>query len=517
MRLLSKFLAAGAATATLVALTAGPAFADPPSGTTPTDTDAVGVGSNTTQFLFDQLSQDYNAANPSATTQLYSWDATNPVTGAIGDQIVTKANCASIARPNGTGQGKSALEADAQPSGDTTNYCIDFARASSGRTSSDPPYGPGGIAYVAFAGDAVTWATRDTASGGSDAPASLTQAQLAAIYECNDTNWDQVGGQDAPIQAYLPQTSSGTRSFWLLALGGGTTPITVGSCVSDLPTEADPDGTLEENEGYNPVFDSPESIFIYSVGDYISQAYSSAPCVNSGCTANSSNQVCIPSGSENAFGCNLTGYLGIDPITTGSGKKAIAHPPTIVAPTIDVQVKEGSAAGTTNVDLPDTPSGPGSDSPAPWTLDSFSAASGITATITGASDNDLQITAADSVAGGDYKATGDLTDGYGNTLTISIEVDVTTKGPKTLTYHTVPIINGTFPILFQRSLYDVVRYDSNTTDHIPGSESGSPGGIDLETFFGASGYVCTNKTAQAEIKDYGFLTKWKLSTCGTTN
>jgi hypothetical protein len=58
-----------------------------------------------------------------------------------------------------------------------------------------------------------------------------------------------------------------------------------------------------------------------------------------------------------------------------------------------------------------------------------------------------------------------------------------------------------------------VRYDPNTADHIPGGEAGSPGGINLEQFFGASGYACS-KAEETTIKDYGFLPKWKLSTCG---
>jgi ABC-type phosphate transport system substrate-binding protein len=419
MRLVSKLLAGAAATATLVTLTAGPAFADPPSGTVPRATDVVSVGSNTTQYLFDQLSNEYNKAHKGGDPLWYSWDATNPTTGAIGDQIVTKAGCASIARPDGSGQGKSALETNARPSGNTTNYCIDFARSSSGRSSTDPACATGGICYVSLAGDAVTWADRNAASGGTDAPANLSVAQLVKIFTCQDTNWKQVGGKSAPIEAYLPQTSSGTRSFFLLALGGGTTPITPGTCVSDLPTSEFPDGTLEENEGNNTVFDSPEAIFIYSVGDYIAQAYHSAPCTNSDKDCgfiNGTAPTCSPSGTQNEFGCNLTGYLGLGEIA---------------------------------------------------------------------------------------------------------KTDPTTPWPLTATSKDVHI-NNKFDIAFQRTLYDIVRYDANTADHIPGPESGSPGGINLEQFLSAKsakvpGYVCSSKTAQAEIRDYGFLATWALSTCGAVS
>jgi ABC-type phosphate transport system substrate-binding protein len=409
MRMLSKLLAGTAVVATTVALTAGPALADPPSGTTPRPTDIVGVGADTTQYLLDQVAQTYDAAHKGAKSSLYSWDATNPTTGAIGDNIVTKSNCAAISRPNGTGAGVTALDQNVTDPKSSSNYCIDFARAASPRTSSEPPYAPGGIAFVSLAGDAVTWTSRSAAAGGTDAPANLTTAQLVKIYECQDTNWKQVGGQNAPIQAFLPQTSSGIRTFFLLALGGGTTPITPGSCVID-GTTSDPN-SLEQNEGVNPILNTAEGIYIFSVGSYLSQAYHSAACINSDCSPNGSGQICTPSGSQNKFGCDETGVLGLN--TIGGSK------PT-----------------------------------SPWPLTS-----------------------------------------------------------STTNAH----INPSFSLAFQHTLYDVVRYDPNTADHIPGSESGAPGGLNLETVFGASGYLCTNSKAKNAIKDYGFLLTWKLSTCGATS
>jgi ABC-type phosphate transport system substrate-binding protein len=400
-------LTAALATA-LASATAAPAFADPPVGVTPPANAAVGVGSDTTQYLLDQIAYNWDKTAAGKKSPLYSWDAVNPYTLAMGDSIVTKSGCPDLARPDGSGAGIAALEANETDPKDSKYYCIDYARSSSPRSSSDPACdASGGICFVSLAGDAVTWAVRDAASGGTDAPASLTPAQLKAIYECTDTNWKQVGGKSAPIKAYLPQTSSGTRSFFLLALGGGTTPITPGSCVSDLPTEADPDGTLEENEGINKVYDSAEAIGIYSVGLYADQAYHSAKCTKADCGEVSATKFpCSPTGTQNMFGCDETGYLGLGEI---SG----------VAP---------------------------------------------------------------------------LTSGH--------------------------TINTKFPILFQRSLYDVVRYDPHTADHIPGGESGSPGSINLEQIFSASsakvpGYIC--KDEASVITDYGFLPTWKLSTCGVVS
>jgi ABC-type phosphate transport system substrate-binding protein len=406
MRMLSKVLAGTAAAAAMIALTAGPALADPPGKTVPTHSDAVGVGSDSIQYVDDQLAYNFDHANPKAVEGIYSWDAVNPYTLAIGDNIVTKTGCAAVARPDGSGAGLAALEANAQPTKDTTNFCVDYARSSRARETTDPACSTGGICFVSLAGDAVTWADRSAAAGGTDAPANLTTAQLVKIYECTYHNWDQVGGKNAAIEAFLPQTSSGTRTFFLTALGGGTTPITPGSCVVD-GTTSDPN-SLEENEGVNPLLNSPEAIFPFSVGSWLSQTYHSATCTNSDCSeVGPTTPPCPVTTGKNRFGCNEAGVLQLN---------------------------------TLNGSKPTTP----------W--------------------------------------------------------PVTSKS----------VVNTGFDPLFQRTLYDVVRYDPNTTDHIPGSESGAPGGINLEQFFGASGYFCSSGEA-ATVKAYGFEPTWKLSKCGSVS
>jgi ABC-type phosphate transport system substrate-binding protein len=300
MRLLSKLMAGSAAAATLVALAAGPALADPPTGTTPKATDVVGVGSDTIEFLVDQFSHDYD--NTQSGAKLYSWDATNPSTGAMGDPIVTKSGCASIARPDGSSAGITQLDAN---TADGSNFCVDYARSSRGRAATDPPYAAGGIAFDALAGDAVTYATRNSASGGTNAPVTLTTGQLKNIFLCKTTNWDKVGGQSGTILPFLPQVGSGTRAFFLTALGGGVTPITPGSCVNS---------TVQENEGIDSQLDSPDAIVPFSVGKYIAEVYHSAACLNSACTPNGSGQVCTPTGKQNLFGCDEAGVLGLDKI-----------------------------------------------------------------------------------------------------------------------------------------------------------------------------------------------------------
>jgi ABC-type phosphate transport system substrate-binding protein len=263
MRLFPKLIAAGAIAASAIALTVAPAMADPPKGVAPKSTDIVGVGSNTIQNLMDQLSVDYNKAFPKG-SKLYSWDALNPKTG-LDDNIATKKHCSPIVRPNGSGAGLAALILNAKVGG---HFCIDFSRSSSPRSASAPPKAKGGVVFVALAKDAVTYAT----NAGSNAPNNLTAADLAKIYNCTATTWNQVGGKShATIDAQLPQTSSGTRKFFLAEIGV-TAP---GSCVNSAKGE-NINNYPEENEGTNAFLKGANVIYPYSAGAYIAAVFHSS-------------------------------------------------------------------------------------------------------------------------------------------------------------------------------------------------------------------------------------------------
>jgi ABC-type phosphate transport system substrate-binding protein len=292
VRILRTMVAVAAVAATATALAVAPAMADPVNGhgkaVTPKVFDIVGVGSNTTEYLIDQLSVDYNAAHSkkhNATHPwIYSWDAVPP--GNPTDQtstIRTKAGCPKIARPLGSGAGVTTLFDNTKTGG---HFCVDFARSSSYRSSGQPTFGPGGSAFVVLAKDAVTWATNSS----TNAPANLTTADLKGIYgTCTITNWKQVGGKNSKIDPILPQTTSGTRKFFLTQIGGGTA-ITPGPCVNTkLP---------EENEGTDPVFKNNKNIIVpFSVGSYISQVFHSAACKKK------------PKSGQNEFGCDAVGHL----------------------------------------------------------------------------------------------------------------------------------------------------------------------------------------------------------------
>lgn len=247
---------AAAAVALVATMGVIPASATDPE-TTPRLQDIVGVGSDTTQDVVGQDSgnlatsgytENVNAISPPS-LKVYSFDATGSAT------ITPAQGCAAITRPNGSSSGITALLND-QAAG---LGCIDFARSSRVKN----PATDGNLIFVPFAKDGVTWATYPTVPGGStfNAPINLTTAQLGSIYNCTVTNWNQVGGQNAAIKAYLPQSGSGTRSFFLSAIGV-TTP---GPCVLSP-------AVFQENNGEEvPSADRPNAILPYSIAKYIAQ------------------------------------------------------------------------------------------------------------------------------------------------------------------------------------------------------------------------------------------------------
>jgi ABC-type phosphate transport system substrate-binding protein len=306
MRTFTKLVATTAVAASAMALTVAPAMADPPRGITPRQSAIVGVGSNTIQNLMNQLSVDYNKAHRTG-SRLYTWDAVDPRTG-LDNNIATKGTCATIMRPNGSGAGVAALILNAKTK--DGNFCIDYARSSSPRSSSNPPDAKGGVVFVALAKDAVTYATNT----GSNAPTHLTIAQLARIYNCTATTWNQVGGTShAKIDAQLPQTSSGTRKFFLASIGV-TAP---GSCVDHGKGES-PNFLPEENEGTNKFLQGANVIYPFSIGAYIAERFhSTGP-------------------AKNIFGKDIHGHMQLRAIklpngvitnpTVGSGAKTTINP-----------------------------------------------------------------------------------------------------------------------------------------------------------------------------------------------
>lgn len=231
---LSTTAAAAAAAMILAGLLATPASADP----APQTKDYVGVGSDTTQLSVGAVADGYAdpafgffvaGYNASASARIASFDATNLLTGARGDLIRLKVGTTPVARPDGSGAGKNMLY------GATNNTAVSFARSSSALSQNEV-----NASLVAFP-FAVDEVAAGVAPSSTYAPAGLTPVQLVGIYDGTYTNWNQVGGANAPITPLVPQAGSGTRSFFesqLQAANGGTA-VVYGSNVIQTVQEHD--------------------------------------------------------------------------------------------------------------------------------------------------------------------------------------------------------------------------------------------------------------------------------------
>ena len=185
-----------------------------------------------------------------------------------------------MVRPNGSSAGITALENTVSDAG---HPCVDFARSSRAPATTDPTT----IAFARLAKDAITWSSpKGTTATPSPAPKTLTVVQLANIYNCTSgfTTWNEVGGTTtATIVPVLPQSGSGTRSTFLLAMGqalglGTGVSLTPGPCVVN---GTDSSGVaIEENTGVTTgniaefgttTHPKVDALFPYSIGDYVAQ------------------------------------------------------------------------------------------------------------------------------------------------------------------------------------------------------------------------------------------------------
>ncbi len=235
--------------AALLATSVGSAYAD----YAPSAADAVGVGSDTVQNIGNFLADGdaagntgYNAAGN--TNKVVNFDATPDANDRAGfafqnctaaascttpsadltPTIVLRAGINPWQRPNGSGAGINALIAD-------KDHNIDYVRMS--RLPSAAEYtnagnapGVGAIRAVKISTDNLKVAVATT----SNAPATITTAQLVGIYQCTTNDWGTVGGTAGQVpQPIIPQPGSGTRSAFLsnLKAANNNTDVVLGSCV----------------------------------------------------------------------------------------------------------------------------------------------------------------------------------------------------------------------------------------------------------------------------------------------
>jgi ABC-type phosphate transport system substrate-binding protein len=252
-----RFLAAAAIVAVAV-----PVMTPASSATASPVAELVGVGSDTTQDVIGALGDAYNddiVANPTGDSVVNITATGGPHT-APGDLTCTEGvSYEANTQPNGSSGGITALSET-----DPLESCLDFARSSRSRRSTDPSF----LSFHAFAKDAVTWAS----FSGGNAPADLTQQQLQLIYTCQVSDWSQVGGSPGTIVRYLPPSTSGTRSFFSTGvLGGVTIPATC------------PVTIVGENDGTQvAATDRPNAVLPYSVANWNAQANGASTDVRGG-------------------------------------------------------------------------------------------------------------------------------------------------------------------------------------------------------------------------------------------
>lgn len=251
-------------------LVAGPATADPTSGELYGD--LVGTGSDTTQDIINGLSIALGTNPDTGNRYISSYDAA-PGTGngsasgdcnTAADKITPQETGGpTFVRPNGSGNGRDTLRAaigQASSASVKSFACslsggssatlnavdirgaVHFARSSSGPSAADTS-AIGTVAYVPFAKDAVSVAVSPTSKipaltfGTAAVNTSFggvtgkVEPTLYAIYTCKATqvivpssgssflanaDYVEVAGDSAhPLNVYIPQAGSGTRSFWI--------------------------------------------------------------------------------------------------------------------------------------------------------------------------------------------------------------------------------------------------------------------------------------------------------------
>jgi ABC-type phosphate transport system substrate-binding protein len=219
------------------------AFAVPAGATLtpPANTTMIGSGSSTTYSMMQGMDTLFNSSPgceqfvpfPSAATpQPLDYSCTGPqqtqesgVANAIPENPLNdiSAQEAPLGSSNGINQleDQGAHGATATSGGKSINVANNqsYARSSRALGSGDLK----GLNFVAYAQDGVPWfhytSTATLGATPSAGVTSLTQAQLILIYAGVFTNWDQVGGANAPIVVFSAQEGSGTQGTFKTFLG----------------------------------------------------------------------------------------------------------------------------------------------------------------------------------------------------------------------------------------------------------------------------------------------------------
>jgi ABC-type phosphate transport system substrate-binding protein len=245
-------VAAGALTAALGATV--PAHAD----YAPQPNDVVAVGGDTPQFdlafgadgdtLGDQGYNStgninrlvtFNATADANARAAYADGSTLAAPKPLNATIVLRAGTNPVQRPQSSGAAISALLADTGAT-HKINFVFSASEPTSAQQTQAANNGWGFLHVVKLGGDAVKIAADTT----TNAPASLSIAQLLAIYDGTDTKWNQVGGVSTnTIVPLLPPSSSSIYKTFLkdLVAANGGNPVTLAPAVKTVE-QNDPTG-----------------------------------------------------------------------------------------------------------------------------------------------------------------------------------------------------------------------------------------------------------------------------------
>jgi ABC-type phosphate transport system substrate-binding protein len=220
--------------AVVVGAFAMPAGAAATGLTPPANSTLIGSGSSTTYSMMQQMDVLFNSspgcqqfvAFPTAETpqpldysctgpQTMTADAENPFND-ISVQEAALGSSNGIQQLEDQGAHGAGANTDGTPIAVADNQ--NYARSSRALKSSDLQ----GQNFVAYAEDGVTWFNYTSvakAATPSSGVTNLSLAQLQGIWNGTYTNWDQVGGTNAPIVVFSAQEGSGTQSTFKTYLG----------------------------------------------------------------------------------------------------------------------------------------------------------------------------------------------------------------------------------------------------------------------------------------------------------
>lgn len=308
---LSLGVLAGVAVAALSLGGTQTAFADPAPGTNPV---LDGFGSDTTQDVLNGLAATITDEHGNALIASY-----NAGRGLIDPGPGEDPGSPTVPRANGSGQGKTALLAaingaeltlnGISSSGPLDRADVEFARSSSaakwvaGGKLNYLPFGIDGLSAAVptpLVGSVLLDAVAETGKPlelgtASDPTDKLT---LRNIY-LGTVPAVSVDGELLTLTPLLPQSGSGSRAFWLQALGLTEAQVKANENVHDIDRDGE---SVQENDGRHLKRDT--DLMPFSAASFISQRNASAI-----------NQAYGLEMQDRRGGARLTAINGQEPVT----------------------------------------------------------------------------------------------------------------------------------------------------------------------------------------------------------